>query len=259
MVAQRPAPTGATERDVALLRLLAYLGDHPAPDQVIRTLVTEPLALLGIRGAALFLVHDHHLTAIGNHGFTEAEYARYKEIPTGIDMPLTRAVRDRVPCVVRISEAFADFPAISVEEPTISAMVERLAIDHMGGVAITADGRCIGAISFASSGSEWDAAAIGWLASIAAALGLWLSHPDIQRLIPFTAGIDEPAATLNLTDRQREILRLIASGRSNMAIAAELGFSNSLVKQEIQRILRSLRASTRSEAVIRARELALLD
>jgi len=55
-----------------------------------------------------------------------------------------------------------------------------------------------------------------------------------------------------------EILAQVRDGRSNAAIGARLGYSESTVKQELHRITNRLRVRTRSDAVKWAEELNLL-
>ncbi len=61
-----------------------------------------------------------------------------------------------------------------------------------------------------------------------------------------------------LTDREIEILRLIAEGRSNTEISRRLFLALSTVKGHNLRIFNKLQAQNRTEAVARARELGLL-
>jgi LuxR family maltose regulon positive regulatory protein len=61
-----------------------------------------------------------------------------------------------------------------------------------------------------------------------------------------------------LSERELEVLRLIAGGASNQAIAAALVISIGTVKSHINHILGKLAASNRTEAVSRARALGLL-
>jgi DNA-binding NarL/FixJ family response regulator len=56
-----------------------------------------------------------------------------------------------------------------------------------------------------------------------------------------------------LTARQKEVLRLIAQGRSNKQIARDLAVSENTVKVHVAAILRTLGASNRTEAVMLAR------
>jgi DNA-binding NarL/FixJ family response regulator len=60
-----------------------------------------------------------------------------------------------------------------------------------------------------------------------------------------------------LTDREREILHLIAQGRSNPAIARELSLSPKTVANHVSNIFGKLQVADRAEAIIRAREAGL--
>ena len=62
-----------------------------------------------------------------------------------------------------------------------------------------------------------------------------------------------------LTPRQMQILRLLALGITNRRIAGELGLSENTVRTHVERIRRAMRASTRGEAVARARGLGILE
>ena len=61
-----------------------------------------------------------------------------------------------------------------------------------------------------------------------------------------------------LTDRELEVLRLIAEGHSNAEISQRLYLALSTVKGHNLRIFNKLQAQNRTEAVARARELGLL-
>lgn len=63
---------------------------------------------------------------------------------------------------------------------------------------------------------------------------------------------------LGLTSRQLEILRLLAAGRSNAAIAEELFISERTVTTHLTRIYDRLDVSTRTEAIARSTRLGLL-
>jgi len=60
-----------------------------------------------------------------------------------------------------------------------------------------------------------------------------------------------------LTARERQILDLIAAGRGNGAIAAELGVATKTVVNHVSAIFAKLRLATRAEAIVRAREAGL--
>ena len=70
------------------------------------------------------------------------------------------------------------------------------------------------------------------------------------------AGRQQMAA--DLTRRELKILKLLAVRLSNIEISEELCISRATVKRHTQNIYRKLRASSRREAVFKARTLNLL-
>lgn len=58
----------------------------------------------------------------------------------------------------------------------------------------------------------------------------------------------------DLTDRERDVLKLLAAGKSNDAIAAELYISGKTVRNAVSAIYAKLHAAGRAEAIIAARE-----
>jgi LuxR family maltose regulon positive regulatory protein len=61
-----------------------------------------------------------------------------------------------------------------------------------------------------------------------------------------------------LTEREQEVLRLLAAGKPNPRIAVELVVSLDTVKKHVTHVLSKLGAANRTEATTRARELGLL-
>lgn len=61
-----------------------------------------------------------------------------------------------------------------------------------------------------------------------------------------------------LTDRERSVLRLLADGRSNDAIAAELGISTETVRTHLRKAMTKLDADTRTQAVATALRHSLI-
>ncbi|MGT2461959.1 helix-turn-helix domain-containing protein [Sinomonas atrocyanea] len=83
----------------------------------------------------------------------------------------------------------------------------------------------------------------GWGADVFVSLPL---DPPSSRA-PQGAG-----AEWELGEREEEVLRLLAGGLRNRAIAAELGLSENTVKFHLRNLFRKLGVSSRAEAVARA-------
>lgn len=67
-----------------------------------------------------------------------------------------------------------------------------------------------------------------------------------------------PLLVDDLTDREREVLALLSTGRTNGEIAGELFVANGTIKSHVNSICRKLGARNRTEAVARAREVGLV-
>ena len=61
-----------------------------------------------------------------------------------------------------------------------------------------------------------------------------------------------------MSERELEVLQLIASGKTNRRIATELYVSVGTVKTHLNNLYRKLDAHSRTQALARARELNLL-
>jgi LuxR family transcriptional regulator, maltose regulon positive regulatory protein len=102
----------------------------------------------------------------------------------------------------------------------------------------------------------WAAAAPGdHLACLVAAFeqaGLPVRHP-VRHGGVVVAGLVEP-----LSPRELEVLRLLATGATNRAVAKELVVTVDTVKRHISHLFGKLEVANRTQAVARARELGLL-
>ena len=81
-----------------------------------------------------------------------------------------------------------------------------------------------------------------------------------QRLIHYFAALRPMAADLafpELTDREREVLQLIAQGHSNAEIAGRLLLRLKTVQNHVSNIFSKLQVADRAQAIVRAREAGL--
>jgi DNA-binding CsgD family transcriptional regulator len=82
-----------------------------------------------------------------------------------------------------------------------------------------------------------------------------LPAEDVKALVSTTRS---PAREVELTDRELEVLRLLAKGAVTKAIAEQLHISHTTANNHIQHILKKLNAHTRLEAVRRAERAGLI-
>lgn len=82
-----------------------------------------------------------------------------------------------------------------------------------------------------------------------------------KRHVPAEIAIEiaEHAVNDALTEREVQILRIVAAGKANKSIATELGISESTVKAHMKSILQKLDANDRTHAVIIALKRGVLD
>jgi LuxR family maltose regulon positive regulatory protein len=93
----------------------------------------------------------------------------------------------------------------------------------------------------------------GYLDAVLRACGQADAVPPQRRAAVAPPGLIEP-----LTDRELEVLRLLAAGKSNQRIAHDLVVALDTVKKHVTHVLGKLGAANRTEAAARARQLGLI-
>ena len=90
-------------------------------------------------------------------------------------------------------------------------------------------------------------------------LGVWVGARLFRRPPPgpFTPNV-QVRETLGVSDRELEVLELLAAGRSNKEIANKLEVSPNTVKTHVANLFGKLEAKRRTEAISRARELGMI-
>lgn len=92
----------------------------------------------------------------------------------------------------------------------------------------------------------------------AVANGEALFAPEIaRRLMSFFSGTRSPQIFPELTDREREILKLIAQGYNNTEIADKLALAPKTVRNHISNIFSKLQVADRAQAIIKARDAGM--
>lgn len=81
-----------------------------------------------------------------------------------------------------------------------------------------------------------------------------------QRMIRYFSALPQTASALafpDLTEREREILHLIAQGESNTSIAKRLTLSLKTIQNHVSNIFSKLQVADRAQAIVRARNAGL--
>jgi DNA-binding NarL/FixJ family response regulator len=85
--------------------------------------------------------------------------------------------------------------------------------------------------------------------------------PPAEKVLAYFASpqhrADSPQAFPALTDREREVLELIARGYPNPSIARELSLSPKTVGNYVSNIFTKLHVADRAQAIVRARDAGL--
>jgi DNA-binding CsgD family transcriptional regulator len=102
-----------------------------------------------------------------------------------------------------------------------------------------------------------------WLVLIALAflgLGVWVGARLFRQTPPpahFEANT-RVKETLGISERELQVLELLAAGQSNKEIAHRLEVSPNTVKTHVARLFEKLEVRRRTEAILRARELGMI-
>jgi DNA-binding NarL/FixJ family response regulator len=90
-------------------------------------------------------------------------------------------------------------------------------------------------------------------------LGVWVGSRLFarQRTAPFEPNT-RVRETIGVSNRELEVLTLLAQGRSNKEIARQLDVSPNTVKTHVANLFEKLEAKRRTEAILRARELGVI-
>lgn len=187
------------------------------------------------QGLRMFLSDDAELEVVGEAENGEEAVERAEQLrPDVVLMDMLMPVMDGVTATERIRTELPDTEVIAL-------------------TSVLDDGTVINAVK---------AGAIGYLlkdtkgdelcrAIKAAAAGQVQLSPEAAARLMREVRVPEMPAT-NLTEREAEVLKLIASGRANKEIAAELSISEKTVKTHVTAILSKLGVQSRTQAALYA-------
>ncbi len=205
----------------------------------IRVLITDDHKVVrrGLRG---FLELDPELEVVGeaSNGKEAVDMARRLE-PDVVLMDLLMPVMDGIEATREIRKEMPDTEVVALTSVLEYASVTR---------AIKA-----GAIGYLLKNTEADELCKAIRAG--AAGKVQLAPEAAARLI---SEVRAPASPEALTERETEVLKLIARGKANKEIAGELFIDETTVKSHVHSILSKLNVRSRTQAVLYAVRLGLV-
>jgi len=205
---------------------------------VIRVLIADDHAVVR-QGLRTFLDLQDGLEVVGEAGDgAEALDAAQRLAPDVVLMDLAMPRMDGVAAIRALRERAPDARAIAL-------------------TSFSDDERVFGAVRAGAAGyllkDSQPAELVAGIRAVAAGQGL-LSPAVAARLLEEVAdGGSRPAAdegSAALTPREREVLELIARGRSNKRIALELGMAEKTVKTHVGHVLAKLGVADRTQAAL---------
>jgi DNA-binding NarL/FixJ family response regulator len=212
---------------------------EPSPDETIGVLVVDDHEVVR-RGLLAFLDSEPDIEVVGEAGGGAQ----------GLDLLALMESEDRLPNVIVMDLQMEPIDGIETTRQV------RALYNDVEVVALTSfaeEERVHAALEAGASGyllkdSDADDVAAAVRAAHRGELQL---DPQIARRLmsSLRAGpADDPSA--ELTARELEVLRLVATGKPNKEIAAELEISERTARTHVSRILRKLRLSSRTQAAL---------
>jgi DNA-binding CsgD family transcriptional regulator len=183
------------------------------------------------------LIETGVVCPLAGFGWSSAEYASFTDIPIQQKYPVTDAIRSNSVIISHNDKAFADEYPLMVEFGYTGEWVSGIAIPvyPIGGMAL-----------FSSIKLELSESTLIFYVAIGSLLGLYASRLPValvEAAINVKHNIDLPQ--IPLSDRQLVIAGLLERGFNNAQIGLEIGYSESLIRQETVAIYRKLQVTGR--------------
>jgi DNA-binding NarL/FixJ family response regulator len=212
---------------------------EPGAEESIRVLVVDDHEVVR-RGLRAFLDSEPDIEVVGQAGGGAealdllASLESDGGLPDVVVMDLQMAPIDGIESTRQIRAAYEDIEVVALtsfaEEERVHAALEA------------------GASGYLLKDSDADDVAVAVRAAHRGELQL---DPQVARRLMSSLREgpgDDPTA--DLTSRELDVLRLVATGKPNKEIAAELSISERTARTHVSRILRSLRLSSRTQAAL---------
>jgi DNA-binding NarL/FixJ family response regulator len=205
----------------------------------VRIVVTDDHAVVR-QGLRMFLELDPELEVVGEAANGAEAVALAKELqPDVVLMDLLMPVMDGITAIGRLRQE-----APEVEVIALTSVLE--------------DASVVGAVRAGATGyllKDTNADELRRAVKAAAAGQVQLSPEAATRLMREVRAPEKPEA---LTERETDVLRLLAKGQANKEIARELAIGEKTVKTHVSSILAKLGVQSRTQAVLHAMKVGLI-
>jgi DNA-binding NarL/FixJ family response regulator len=222
------------------------------PTQKIKILIAEDHELT--RNGLIFSFNkmsDFIVVGEAANGAKAIRLAEEKQ-PDIILMDLAMPVMDGVEATQRIKKMFPEMKVIFLtshqDEQEVHASLAAGA--HAYCLKDIELERLIQVIEMVQEGSIWIDPAIGRLV-----MHTFMSNPQVKKS---NSGASRQKYRLDLTEREKDVLRLMVDGKSNRDIAAELSITIHTAKAHVGNIMQKLAVDDRTQAAIKALREGLL-
>lgn len=206
----------------------------------IRVLVVDDHSVVR-QGLRMFLGLDTELDVVGEAANGQEALERARQLrPDVVLMDLIMPVMDGITAIAALRRELPDTEVIAL-------------------TSVLEDEKVIGAVRAGAMGyllKDTHAEDLCRAIKAAAAGQVQLSPQAAARLLREVKAPDNPET---LTDREAEVLRLLAKGRSNKEIAQALIIGEKTVKTHVSNILAKLNVPSRTQAALFAVRIGMVD
>jgi len=226
-------------------KFIEWMSFHPGMEDIPRALATDYLTEYGIKGIRFGLLNsDDSLLLLGQYGYPDAMAWRNRTIPSAewhaIDTPDVQLI------VSASGRRWTENSRLFVNTLRDHGVVQGyLAVEFIDPVT--------------DSNKQKVGDAIDDLCmAVALYLSFQIRRSPNQAVSINSLGVTRDLGGTQLSARQLSILHGMVDGKTNHALATELGFSVSTVRHETMRIYQALSVSDRKEAAKKALLLGLV-
>ncbi|MFI4985323.1 MAG: response regulator [Solirubrobacterales bacterium] len=227
------------------------------PVEQVRFAVMDAGTPVAGRPVDVVIADDHTVVRDGIRMVLERQEGEFRVVAEAADVPATiKAVREHKPDLLTLDltmpggSSLAALPSCFIAHPTLAVAILTMREDpEYARQALRA-----GARSYVLK--EAEPAELLQAFRLAVAGGNYL-HPRLGALM--ATGDESPAEGIELSEREREVVRLIANGYTNPQIAEQLHVAERTVKTYRARAIEKLGFSSRAEITAYVRRIGLAE